>query len=96
MRPPREARLAGLGLCSYDLGLEIVREKVVETKLWSEGGTGQQSHLVALGFRLRRASIVNLHYLPRQDRYYSRRRRCPSPDTQACSPWQVASLVPLR
>jgi hypothetical protein len=33
---PSEVRLAGLGLCSYDLGFEIFREKVVETKLWSD------------------------------------------------------------
>ena len=59
MRPPREIPLAGLGLCSYDLGLEIFRGKVLETELWSEGDSGQQSQSVALGFRLRRASIVN-------------------------------------
>jgi hypothetical protein len=41
MRLPREVRLAGLGLCLYDLGLEIFRGKVVETELWSEGNTGQ-------------------------------------------------------
>jgi hypothetical protein len=40
MRPPREVRLTGLRLYSYDLGLEIFRGKVVKTELWSEGDTG--------------------------------------------------------
>ena len=95
MRLPREARLAGLGACSYDLGFKIFRGKVVETKLWSEGDTSQQSHPVALGFRLRRASIVNLHCLHGQDGHHFR-RRCPSLDTQDGSPWQAALLVLLR
>jgi hypothetical protein len=34
MRSPRESRLAGLELYSYDLGLETLQGKVIKSKLW--------------------------------------------------------------
>jgi hypothetical protein len=40
VRSPRETRLAGLVLCSYDIGLETLRGKIVKSKLWREGDAG--------------------------------------------------------
>jgi len=39
----RETCLAGLRLCLYDLGLDTLQGKVVESKLWREGDAGRQS-----------------------------------------------------
>ena len=39
MHSPRETRLAGLELYSYDLGLKTLRIKV-ESQLWREGDAG--------------------------------------------------------
>jgi hypothetical protein len=41
VRSPRETRLAGLGLCSYNLRFEILRGKVVESR--REGDAGRQA-----------------------------------------------------